>query len=275
MADAHPPAPYSKTSVVIPAYNEEAVIEPTIEALARAFDAAGLAYELRVVDDGSTDSTWARLAALKERFPALVAIKNSGPGGYGMAVRAGLAAFEGDGVIIAMADGSDDPADVVAYATALARGADAAFGTRFSGGARIEGYPPIKRAMNRLGNGLIAMLLRQRYDDFTNGFKGYRRWVIEAMQPLIAADFNLTIEMSIKAVQAGARYEIIPNSWRDRDGGVSKFNVGRLGPRYLLTILYCLLQDHLKKAGARIRPGTNKSEDASESRTAPERPIID
>lgn len=263
MADAPPPAPYSKTSVVIPAYNEEAVIDATIEALANAFDDAALAYELRVVDDGSKDSTWARLAALKERFPAVVAIKNAGPGGYGMAVRAGLETFDGDGVIVAMADGSDDSADVVAYAKALSRGADAAFGTRFSGGARVEGYPPIKRAMNRAGNGLIAMLLRQRYDDFTNGFKGYRRWVIEAMQPLIAADFNLTIEMSIKAVQAGAKYEIIPNSWRDRDGGESKFNVGRLGPRYLLTILYCLLHNHLKKAGARIRPTTNESVSAS------------
>ena len=249
-----PPGPYSKTSLVIPAYNEEAVIEATLDALASAFDAAGLAYELLVVDDGSTDATWDRLIAIKARLPALRAIKNSGAHGYGLAVRAGLARFDGDGVIIAMADGSDAPADAVAYAQALARGADAAFGTRFAGGGRVEGYPPLKRFMNRIGNRLISMLLRQPYDDFTNGFKGYRRWVIGAIAPLIAADFNLTVEMSIKAVQAGARYEIIPNSWRDRDAGQSKFNLGRLGPRYLLTILHCLLQDHLKRAGARTEP---------------------
>lgn len=242
-----------KVSIVMPAYNEEAVLDATVPALARALDQSGMAYELRVVDDGSKDSTWAKLQTLARTYPNLRPIQNKGPGGFGMAVRAGLATFEGDAAIIAMADGSDSPADVVAYARALADGYDCAFGSRFSGTTKVSNYPPVKRVLNRLGNRLIAWLTGTRYGDFTNGFKGYRRWVLEAMQPLVSADFNLTVELSMKAVLSGARFAVIPNEWRDREGGVSKFRLGKLGPLYLLTIAYCLIQNYLKKAGARPR----------------------
>ena len=245
--------PPFKISIVIPAYNEEEVIDDTIASLAAAMDQSGMPYELRVVDDGSKDNTWHKLEVLAGTYPRLRPIKNKGPGGFGMAVRAGLATFEGDAVIIAMSDGSDSPHDILAYAQALEAGYDCAFGTRFSGKTAVTDYPPIKRILNRMGNRLIALVTRCRYDDFTNGFKGYRRWVVNAIQPLISADFNLTVELSIKAVQSGAKYKIIPNEWRNRAGGVSKFNVARLGPRYLLTIAYCLIQNYLKEAGARHR----------------------
>lgn len=243
-----------KVSVVIPAYNEEAVIEATVRALCSALEAAGMAHEVRVVDDQSTDSTWAILSRLSAEIPAVTPVRNEGKGGYGLAVRAGLGTFEGDAVIVSMADGSDSPSDVVAYARALAGGFDCAFGNRFSGQTQVQDYPLMKKVMNRAGNMTIAYLTGYRhYRDFTNGFKGYRRHVVEAMNPLISADFNLTVEMSVKAVLSGASVQVIPNSWRDRDGGVSKFNLGRLGPRYLATIAYCLLGDYIRRAGARER----------------------
>jgi dolichol-phosphate mannosyltransferase len=251
MAERQTPA--FRISIVIPAYNEEDVIDDTIHSLASAMDGSGLSYELRVVDDGSKDGTWHKLELLREVHPNLRPIKNTGPGGFGMAVRAGLDTFEGDGVIIVMADGSDSPHDILAYARALEEGYDCAFGTRFSGETIVADYPPVKRILNRMGNRLIAWLTNCRYDDFTNGFKGYRRWVMETMQPLVSADFNLTVELSIKAVQSGAKFKIIPNEWRQRAGGVSKFHVARLGPRYLLTIAYCMIQAYLKEAGARHR----------------------
>lgn len=251
MADTSP-GPF-RVSIVIPAYNEEAVIEATIAAQAAALDKAGLPYELRVADDGSTDATWEILQSLRKTYPNLCCVKNEGPGGYGMAVKAGLNSFQGDAVIVAMADGSDNPDDIVAYARALEEGYDCAFGMRFSGQSQVQGYPPLKRVLNRLGNRLIGVLTGSGYTDFTNGFKGYRRHVIETMQPLVSADFNLTVEMSIKAVQSGASFKVIENDWMDRAGGESKFNIWRLGTRYLLTIAYCLLQDYLKRAGARPR----------------------
>ena len=252
---AQPPAGTDiDLSIAIPAYNEEAVIEATVDALITALSPTGWRFEIVVADDMSTDRTWDLLQEIARRHPELRPIRNEEAGGYGMAVKAALRAGHGRAMIVAMADGSDLPEDVVAYGHAMLEGGYAcAFGSRFGKDDRVTGYPPVKRVLNRMGNRLLSWVTRHRYDDFTNGFKGYRREVLAAMEPLVAADFNLTVEMSMKAVFAGASYTIIDNGWRDREGGVSKFRVFKLGSKYLLTILYCWLGAYLRHLGARPR----------------------
>jgi dolichol-phosphate mannosyltransferase len=236
-------------SVVMPAYNEEAVIAATVRALAAELDRQGIAYEILVVNDKSRDGTAEVLRSLQAEFPHLRHVDNPGPHGYGCAVRLGLANFRGDAVVVAMADGSDAPSDVVAYFRKIEEGYDCAFGMRFGSGTSVEGYPRFKRLLNRAGNRLIAWLVGSDYTDFTNGFKCFRREVIERMQPLVGAQFNLTIEMSIKAVLGGARFAVVPNSWIEREGGVSKFRLVQAGRLYLATIAYCLLQHRLSRGG--------------------------
>ena len=90
-------------SVVIPAYNEEAVIAATVRALVEALRPTGWSIEIVVADDGSTDQTWTILEALAQEHPCLRAVRNDGPGGYGMAVKAAINASLGDTVIVAMA----------------------------------------------------------------------------------------------------------------------------------------------------------------------------
>jgi dolichol-phosphate mannosyltransferase len=228
-------------SVVIPAYNEEHTLERTVQELAEALKAANLDFEVLVVNDGSKDGTEQKLIELERIHPALRHVLNEGKHGYGHAVRCGLDHYRGDAVAIVMADGSDSPSDLVAYAGKIREGYQCGFGSRFVPGARVEDYPRFKLVINRLGNWLIALLFRQRYYDLTNGFKCYRREVIDAMQPLVSGQFNLTMEMSLKAVAAGARYAVVPTSWRNRDAGSSKFKVFAQVYLYLVTLLYCLV----------------------------------
>ncbi len=68
-------------------------------------------------------------------------MRNQGRHGFGMAVRAGLAAATGDAVAIMMADGSDIAGDLVAYWRKLEEGWDAVFGCRFMRGGRVVDYP--------------------------------------------------------------------------------------------------------------------------------------
>jgi dolichol-phosphate mannosyltransferase len=227
-------------SVVIPAYNEEETLESSIQALAEALDPTGFDYELLVVNDGSSDGTEQKLIDLERRYPALRHITNEAKHGFGHAVRCGLADYRGDAVAVVMADSSDSPLDLIAYYEKIREGYQCAFGSRFVAGAHVDDYPAFKRVLNRLGNWLVAILFRQQYYDFTNPFKCYRREIIDAMQPLVSSQFNLAIEMSIKAVAQGARYAVIPTSWRNREGGSSKFKVFRQAYLYLLTLLYCL-----------------------------------
>ncbi len=245
-------------SIVVPAYNEEAVIAATLRALIAHLDREQIDYEIIVVNDASRDGTETVLLGLEADFPRLRHIINPGPHGYGCAVRCGLLHFTGDAVVVVMADGSDRPEDVVAYFRKIQEGYDCAFGMRFGPNARVTGYPRFKRVLNRAGNRLVAWSVGSDYTDFTNGFKCFRREVIARIQPLVGAQFNLTIEMSMKAVLSGARFAVVPNSWIERSEGVSKFRVLRLSWMYLLTILYCLIQHKLAGDGiVREKPGSS------------------
>lgn len=232
-------------SIIMPAYNEEAVLDATVRDLCGYLDGTRHRYELLVVDDASTDSTRAVANALSAEFPALRVLRNSGSNGYGHAIRCGLNAYCGDAAVVVTSDGADAPKDVAAYFDAIAQGYDCAFGSRFGPDSRVEGYPPVKRVINRMANRLIGWLVGSRYRDFTNGFKCYRREVIDRMGPFVSGQFNITIEMSLKAVLDGARIMVVPNDWRQRDAGQSSFKVLSLIRPYGATLLYCLCRAYL------------------------------
>ena len=234
-------------SIVMPAYNEEAVVEKTLTTLADHLDRDGFSYEIIVIDDASRDSTGAVVARVASARPQIACIRNEGPNGYGYAIRRGLDVYQGDAVVIVTADGSDAPKDVAAFFRKIEEGFDCAFGSRFVEGAKVVGYPPLKLFMNRAANAFIALVIGARYDDFTNGFKCYRRGVIDAMQPLVAGQFNITIELCVKAILGGFRFSVTPTDWSEREAGQSSFNVFKLMRPYAATLIYCVTADYLKK----------------------------
>jgi dolichol-phosphate mannosyltransferase len=234
-------------SVVIPAHDEEGRIESTVRAFAGALRAASIPFEILVVNDGSRDATEAILERLAAELPELRYLNSPPPHGFGFAVRTGLAAFAGDAVAIVMADHSDLPEDLVRFHRELVQGYDCVFGTRFSRESRVVGYPWPKLILNRLGNTFIRALFLLRYNDVTNAFKLYRRSVIAGVQPLLSYHFNLTVELPLKAIVRGYRYAVVPNAWRNRTEGVSKFRIREMGSRYLFIILYCYLEQLLSR----------------------------
>jgi dolichol-phosphate mannosyltransferase len=243
-----------KVSVVIPAHDEAQTIAPTVGAVAAALEAAGRDYEVIVIDDASGDGTAAVVAGAAAGNPRIRCERSHHPPGFGFAVRAGLERFTGDAVAIVMADGSDDPGDLVRYFELLEQGYDCAFGSRFEPGGRVHGYPPVKRVVNRIVNRGIRWLFRHGYDDTTNAFKAYRREVIANVQPLVSHHFNLTVELPLKAVVRGHSYGIVPISWTNRTAGESKLGMREMGSRYLYIVLLVFLEHHLTRGDYR-RPG--------------------
>ena len=246
-----------KLSVVIPAHNEEASIGDTLRGLAAELDAASIEHELLVIDDASTDGTADVVARIAEENPNVRCVRSHYTHGYGFAVRAGLEQFEGDGVAIVMADGSDSPADVVRYHGVLEAGYDCAFGSRFLPTSKIVDYPRFKLILNRIVNWWIKVLFRHGYNDTTNAFKAYRREVIENVQPLMSNHFNLTVEIPLKAVVRGHSFAVIPISWTNRQAGESKLGLREMGSRYLFIVLYAFLESHLTR-GDYLRPGADR-----------------
>jgi dolichol-phosphate mannosyltransferase len=228
-------------SVIIPCYNEAHVIEDTVRRLSDSLKAADVSHEFVLVNNNSTDNTEAVLQAIADSVFGVRVVNTPPLQGYGVAVRCGLENYAGDSVVIVMADGSESPEDVLALYGLIHDGFDCGFGDRFAPHSSVLGYPQLKLLLNRMGNMLIGLLMQSNYRDFTNGFKCYRRWVVDAIEPLQSNEFNLTVEMSISAMLTGARCGIVPNNWRNREVGSSKFALFRQSLLYLGT-LYAVLR---------------------------------
>jgi dolichol-phosphate mannosyltransferase len=224
-------------SVVIPAYNEEENIGPTILEISNALVNADIPFELIIVNDNSKDNTPFVVQDLQKTIPEIRMVSRKPPGGFGRAIRTGLANFSGEFVTIVMADLSDDPNDVVKYYYKLLEGYDCVFGTRFHRDSIVKEYPPIKLYVNRIVNKLLQLLFFTNHNDLTNAFKAYRAEVIKDIMPLKAAHFNITIELSLSALIRGYKIESVPINWYGRKWGQSNLKLRAMGRRYLATLI--------------------------------------
>lgn len=128
-------------SVVIPCYNEEAVLEALYCRLTQAASTWGHEYEVIVVDDGSVDGTWEKLVAIHRRDPRWRAIRFSRNFGHQTAISAGLMEVRGEAAVILDADLQDPPEVVNEFLAKWREGYQVVYGIRRR---RKEG--PLKKA---------------------------------------------------------------------------------------------------------------------------------
>jgi dolichol-phosphate mannosyltransferase len=244
-------APLNLLSIVIPARDEEGCIGSTVEHLSLELRIHGVPNEIIVVDDGSRDSTWAKLQELTERIPTLRPVQNTRQHGFGRAIVFGLDQMTGDAVVIMMADESDDCRDVVRYWRLLNEGWDAVFGSRFVKGGGTIDYPYFKLKINRMANFFIRVLFGIPLNDTTNAFKAYRKTVIDGCRPLISPHFNLTVELPLKTIVRGFTWTVMPITWTQRRSGEAKLKIKEMGSRYLFICLYVLLEKYFSRGDYR------------------------
>lgn len=268
-----------RLSLVIPAHNEEPVIERTVRAFHERLAAERISHEILVVNDNSSDGTETVLRRLAGEIRELRWLNNHPPHGFGFAVRAGLDSYSGDAVAVVMADASDRPEDLVRFFREMERtGVGAVFGTRFSRQSRIHDYPRFKLMLNRMANYFIRVVFGIRYNDVTNAFKLYRRETVDGLRPFLSHHFNLTVELPLKAIVRGYSYAVVPNDWINRTSGVSKLRIKEMGSRYLFIVLYCFIEKWLSRgdydrvqtearnrAAEPVTPATTASEPAGTS----------
>ncbi len=237
----------NRLSIVIPARDEEGCIASTVEHLHVELRLQGIAHEIIVVDDGSTDRTNAIVTDLVRTIPELRVVANTDLHGFGRAIIAGLNAMTGDAVVIMMADESDDCRDVVRYWETLKDGHDCVFGSRFMKGGGVIDYPWFKLVLNRVANAFVRVLFGIKLNDTTNAFKAYRRTVIDGCRPLISPHFNITVEIPLKAIVRGYNWTVIPITWRNRRTGVAKLKINEMGSRYFFIVAYVWLEKYFSK----------------------------
>jgi dolichol-phosphate mannosyltransferase len=240
-------------SVVMPARDEAEALPPTLRALYAEFSREAVPHEIVVIDDGSSDRTWAALQELKAEIPTLAPVQNTGDNGFGRAVTFGFDHIKGDAVVIMMADASDLPSDAVQYWRLLNQGYECVFGSRFLRKGGVVDYPPVKLAVNRMANLFIRVLFNIRLNDTTNAFKAYRRNVVEGCRPFMSPHFNLTVELPLKAIVRGYTWTVIPISWRNRTSGEAKLKIKEMGSRYFFICMYVWLEKYFSRGDYRRR----------------------
>ena len=258
-----PQEPIRLLSIVIPMRDEEEAIGPTVEHLHLELRLHGIEHEIVAVDDGSTDSTWAVVNELAGRIPTLRPVRNMGAHGFGRAVAFGIDASAGDGVVVMMADESDDVRDVVRYRELLNEGWDAVFGSRFVKHGGVIDYPPHKLLINRMANLFLRILFGVPLNDFTNAFKAYRRRTLDGCRPFLSPHFNLTVELPLKTIVRGYSWTAMPITWRNRRTGISKLKIREMGSRYLFITLYCWLEKYFSGGDYRKAPSAAASGEAA------------
>ena len=224
-------------SVVIPAFNEEQRLAPTVRGMVRYLDGRGERYEILVVDDGSADGT-ARVA--RELAAAAVRVISYQPNrGKGFAVRTGVLAARGDYVLVADADGSVAIEELESFRPWLEQGCDAVIASRYLGDSRVTLRQPLYRvAWSRLGGRFIRGLLVPGIRDVYCGFKCFRR---DCARKLFQAQrmngLAYDIEILALARHFGCRVREVPVAWRDdRRSRLSPWKEALRGARDLVRI---------------------------------------
>jgi undecaprenyl-phosphate 4-deoxy-4-formamido-L-arabinose transferase len=160
-------------SVVVTVLNEEGSVEELYRRIAASLD--GRAWEAIFVDDGSTDGTYARLAALHARDPRLRVVRFKRNFGQHPAMHAGLARATGAQIVTMDGDLQNEPEDIPKLLEALDR-VDVASGRRVM---RLDSHG--RTLPSRLINGLLRRFTGVTISDFGCAFNAYRRGAIEPM----------------------------------------------------------------------------------------------
>jgi len=213
-------------SLIFPCYNEAERLPQTLAAyLARLSREPG-AVEILIVDDGSTDETFAVARAVAARDHRVRVIRSQPNHGKGFGVRTGVLEANGELIVFTDADGSYGPGEVARVTAALAD-APVAIGSRPVGWAT---GPAARRLASRLFNRAIRVLLGLPFGDTQCGLKGFRRQAaLEVFGRARLDGFAFDAEVLFLARRLGLAVSEVPVRAEERDGSKVQLVVDALG----------------------------------------------
>jgi glycosyltransferase involved in cell wall biosynthesis len=195
-------------TVVMPCLNEARTVAICVDEARKAMVEAGIAGEVVVADNGSTDAS-ATIANAQGARVVPVAAR-----GYGHALRAGISAARGRYIVMGDADASYDFSHLPRYVEKLRAGYDLVVGDRFGGGIQPDAMPWKNRY---LGNPLLSwvgrLFFQTRIHDFHCGLRGFSAAAFRRMD-LRTTGMEFASEMIIKAALLGLRVTEVPTVLR-------------------------------------------------------------
>lgn len=213
-----------KTSLVVPAYNEEKGLPLVVEEYLEFVD------EIIVVDDGSKDGTFN--AAKKLESESVKLFRHSVNSGKVAALRTGIAHATGDVIIFTDADCTYPARYVPKLVEAILRGADLVLGARLQSRDNIP-------AFNRIGNNVFSFLATYisclKIQDSQTGLRAFRREMFDRLD-VKAKGLEFETKMTVRAAKLGYKIVEIPIEYRERVG-MSKLRPLQDGARMLSALI--------------------------------------
>ena len=211
------PAPSIDLSLVIPAFNEELRLLPTLERLHAHLSARSMSYEILVVDDGSRDKTREVVEAAATRFPNLTLLCQRPNRGKGAAVRRGMLAARGRIRIMWDADCSMPPEELPRLVAPIVAGtSEIAIGSRYAKGAKTVKQPSYRVMWSRLCNKVVQCWLVPRVLDTQCGFKAFTAGAALNLFGSATIDgWAFDLEILALARRRGFAIEEVGVEWKD------------------------------------------------------------
>jgi len=207
-------------SVILPTYNEERRLGPTLERVTAYLASQPYTWELLVVDDGSVDQTVLTARVFAEQWPQMRILTAERNGGKGDAVRRGVFAARGAYTLFSDADLATPISEVGRVLPLLQGDADVVIGSRAMPDSRIVTAQPLRRrVMGRVFRRLVHGLALRGVRDSQCGFKGFRTTAARHIFGQLTIErFAFDVEVLLLAQELGYRTREIGVSWADVPG---------------------------------------------------------
>jgi len=206
-------------SVVVPLYNESAVVQELYDRLTKTLAATGLYYELVFIDDGSSDNTLQLLKSIASKDSKVLAVELRRNFGQTPALAAGFDIARGQIIISMDGDLQHLPEEIPIFLEKLNEGYDVVSGWRKT---RVDNLV-MRKIPSRAANWLASKISGVDIHDFGTTFKAYRREIIEELH--LYGEMHRFIPALIS--QSGAKIIEIPITNIVRPSGASNYGIGR------------------------------------------------
>lgn len=213
-------------SVIVPAYNEGEIIGDFLVNLKQVLEGINKDYEVIVVDDGSTDDTY----AVVSKVGRVRVIRHPYNKGNGAAVKMGIHNAQGEKIVIIDADGQHDPQHIPNMLNLLEE-YDLVVGARESFGIGRRGIG------NRIVSKLASYLSRINIPDLTCGFRAFKKEKMMEFIDLLPNGYSLPSTSTLAFATSGYNVKFIPIRANVRQGGKSSVNVFKDGMKFIVLVV--------------------------------------